>query len=159
MIHVGSGERLVRVIDEHWIRYVAPAFFALLFTFISMLLFYLAGVSAHHNMWLSHATFFAGLVLLTVANHWFFYILLSEAVGFIVITDRRIIFIYTRLLVRESMQEISFDKMKRVKANKRGLMQNLFRYGSLHFEGGADIEMVPHPNRVVRDIELAMGMR
>ena len=154
-----SGERLVRIIDEHWIRYVPPIFLGLLFGSIGLLLFYLAGLSAHHNMWLSHVTLFSALVLVTVANHWFFYVLLSEAVGFIVITDRRIIFIYTRLLVRESMQEISFDKMKRVQASKRGLIQNLFRYGSLHFEGGADIELVPHPNRVVRDIELAMGLR
>lgn len=154
-----SPERLIRIVQEHWMKYVFPVVVYVLLMGISMLLFFFAGLSIHHYMWLSHATFFIALLLMLASHHWFFTLLLSEHLGDIIITNRRVIHMETRLLFEEHMHEISFARIKFVQAKKQGVLQNLLRYGSLVFERGMTIPLVPHPNSVARDIERAMGMQ
>ncbi len=154
-----TGEHLIRIIGEHWIRFVYPVFVYVLLLSISLLLFVLAGFSAEHVMWLSHITFVAGLVLLLLTHHWFFLRLLSEAIDCIVLTNQRSIHFDTHLLFHDDMQENSFDKMRTVEAYHKGLLQNIFHYGTLRFQGGTDIPMVPHPHRVAKEIEQAMGRK
>lgn len=154
-----SGERLIHVINEHWIKYVFPVFVYTTLIGISLLLFVLAGISAHHYMWVSHLTFIAALSLVLLTHHWFFLRLLGDAIDCIVITNQRSIYFETRLLLHDSMRENSFDKMRTVEAYKEGLLQNIFHYGTLKFQGGIDIPLVPHPHRMAKEIEQAMGRR
>ncbi|MBI3332355.1 hypothetical protein HYZ99_05380 [Candidatus Peregrinibacteria bacterium] len=158
-MHHQSDERLVRVMKEHWMKYVPSVIIYILLTGISVLLFFFAGMGVHHYMWLSHSTFLIALTLLCVSHHWFFWTLLNEDLGLIIITDRRVIFMEIRLLSQDHIYEISFEKMRMVHARKQGLFQNIFRYGTVWSEGGLNIPLVPHPNSVVRDIERAMGMK
>ncbi len=152
-----SGEHLVLITDEHWIKYVSPGIVALLLLCISLLLFYFAGLSAHHSMWISHSTFFTGMLLFLFTFHWFFMVLLSEAVDCIIVTNRRLIRLRFRLIFHEDILEVSFEKMKTVDAVKHGILQNILRYGSLVFESKlATIPLVPHPNRVAGIIQKAM---
>lgn len=151
------GERLIGIVDEHWIKYVAPVFIYVLLLGISILLFVLAGISAHHYMWLSHATLIAGLGLMLLTHHWFFLRLLGEAIDCIVITDQRSIQFETQLLLHDDIRENSFDKMRTVEAYHEGLVQNILRFGTLRFQGGTDMRLVPHPHRVAKDIQQAMG--
>ena len=123
------------------------------------LLLLLAGLSAHHAMWIAHLTFIAGLFLMLLTHHWFFLKLLGEAIDCIVITNQRSIHFETQLLFHDEMRENSFDRMRTVEASKEGLLQNILHYGTLRFQGGNDIPMVPHPHRVAKDIEQAMGRR
>ncbi|OGJ56424.1 hypothetical protein A3D88_03525 [Candidatus Peribacteria bacterium RIFCSPHIGHO2_02_FULL_52_16] len=154
------GEQLEQLCDEHWIKYVGTVILATLLFGISLLLFLLAGLSAHHYMWLSHLTFFAGLTLLLFTHHWFFMSLLSELLDSIIITNRRLMRIHFRLIFQEDILEISFDRMKTVDAQKHGLLQNLLHYGTLVFESKlATITLVPHPNRVAHVIQKAMLSR
>ena len=152
-----GGEKLVMITDEHWVKYVMPSLIAALLFGISMLLLLLAGLAAHHYMWLSHASFIAGMLLFLLTLHWFFMVLLSETLDQIIITNRRLLRMKCRLLFGEDILEISFDKMKTVDASKTGIFQNLLRYGTLYFESKlASIALVPHPNKVAAVIQEAM---
>ncbi|OGJ62940.1 hypothetical protein A3C37_05580 [Candidatus Peribacteria bacterium RIFCSPHIGHO2_02_FULL_53_20] len=153
-----NGEQLIRIANEHWIKYVMPIFVFLILIAVSLLLFFLAGMSAYHVMWISHIAFIPAVLLMLVAHHWFFVMVLSEVADCIIVTDKRLIQLKIRLLQHDAMVEVSFEKMKMVEASKVGLLQNILNYGTLHFEGAkAAIKLVPHPNSVARDIEQAMG--
>ena len=151
------GEHVVQVTDEHWIKYLAPVLVSIFLFGISLLLFVFAGMSAHHYMWLSHGTYVAALLLFLITLHWFFMVLLSEALDKIIITNRRLLRIRLRLILDEDILEISFEKMKTVDARKHGFIQNLLHYGTLYFETKlAAVQLVPHPNRVAKIIQEAM---
>jgi hypothetical protein len=154
-----NGERLLMIVDEHWIKYVFPAFVYISLTGVSLFLFSLAGYNAFHSPWISWTLFIVALGLLLVVHHWFFFRLLSEAVDCIIITNQRSIQFETTLLLHDVMRENSFDKMRTVEAYKEGLLQNVLNYGTVRFQGGTDIALVPHPNSVAKDIEQAMGRR
>lgn len=158
--HVEHGERLVKVVDEHWIKLVLPVTVCILVLSASILLFILAGISAHHYMWLSHITLIAATLLFFVAHHGFFMILLSETLDRIIITNKRLIRLKYRLIIQEDNLEISFEKMKTVDAIKKGLLQNILHYGTLMFETKlATVQYVPHPNDVAKTIQEAMAMK
>lgn len=156
---MATQEQLLAIVNEHWVKYVYHVFLSLLLFGISVLLFLLAELSAHHTMWLSHTTFLAGLLLLLLTNHWFFVRLLGEAIDVIVITNLRSIHFETRLLLRDEMRENSFDRMRTVEAAKEGILQNILHFGTLRFQGGNDIPLVPHPHRIAKMIEQAMGRK
>lgn len=158
-VRAPSGERLVRVASGHWIVYVAPysVAFLLIAVSVSALAFSLA--AAANGLAIAVPAFWGGLGLLLFAQHWLFLYRLSDSLGHILVTDRRVIVLSAKLLVSETMREVSFEKMKTVAATKSGFLQNVLSYGTLTFEGGSEIPYVSHPNAVVRDIQQAMGMR
>lgn len=154
------GEHTLAVSDEHWIKYVVPVVIATFLFAIAALLFFLAGLTAHHILWLSHTTYIAALLLFLVTYHWFFMTLLSESLDRIIVTNRRLMRVQYRLIFHEDILEISFEKMKTVDARKRGFLQNLLHYGTLYFETKlAAVPLVPHPNRMARIIQEAMRMK
>jgi hypothetical protein len=153
-----SQEQLLRVLHEHWVKYIVPFFVAILLFGLSGLLFILAALSNHHSNVLAALAYMGSLSLLIFALHWFFIFLLSEASAHIIITNHRVVHLRARLFVRDDILNISYEKMKHIRAEKRGLLQNILRYGSLNFEGGATVHLVPHPNKAARDIEQAMGL-
>lgn len=155
-----SSERLVRVINEHWMIYVLPVTVSLVLFLISSGLFFLAGTTVYHIEWLWALSFALGTVFFFVALHGFFLFLLNESLSQIVITNKRVIRFHDAMPFTEKMLEVTYDKMKTVEAQKNGILQTLLNFGSLDFEQGkAVIDYVPHPNSVVRDIEQAMGLR
>lgn len=157
MTHPHIDERIVKVTDEHWVKYVVPVIIAIFLFAITFLLFILAGITVHHNVWLSHATYLVTLLLFFLTLHWFFMVLLSESLDKIVITNRRLMRVQYRLIFHEDILEISFEKMKTVDVQKHGLIQNLLGYGTLYFETKlATIRLVPHPNRIAKIIQEAM---
>lgn len=155
----GSRERVIRTTAEHWIRFLLPTFVYLLLLGISVLLFLLAGMSAHHEMWLSHVSLITGLLLMLLSHHWFFLRLLGESIDCIIITNQRSIHFDTHLFFHDNIRENSFDKMRTVEAYHDGFLQNILHYGTLRFQGGVDIPLVPHPHTVAKEIEQAMGRR
>ncbi len=153
-----SSEHLVRIASGHWIIYVFPSFLAIVLCAVSFLLLGLASVAAANGQSIAVVSFWAGLLILLFAQHWFFLFLLSDSLCHLLVTDRRVIYTATKLLLSESMHEISFEKMKMVTATKKGFLQNLFSYGTITFEGGTAIPYIAHPNSVVKDIEQAQGL-
>jgi len=156
-IQADHGEYIVTVTDEHWIKYVPSLTVSFFLFFITILLFILAGMSAHHYMWLSHATYIAALILFLTTMHWFFMMMLSETLDRIIITNRRLLRLRYRMLFDEDVLKISFEKMKTVDAKKHGIIQNILHYGTLFFETKlAAVPYVPHPNRIAKIIQEAM---
>jgi predicted neutral ceramidase superfamily lipid hydrolase len=153
-------ERVLLITDEHWIKYVLPCTVYCFLLSISLLLFFLSlsGVFPPFES-LSLIIFLAAFLLFSFAHHWFFLWLLSEAADSIIITNCRSIHFHTHLFFYSDMRENSFDKMRTVEAVKHGFLQNVLNYGTLRFQGGDDISLVPHPQSVARAIEQAMGRR
>lgn len=152
-----NGESLIVAISDHWIKFVIPVFVYILLLGISVVMFLFAGVTAYHYIWLTGGIYIFALLLFLVTHHWFFAMLLSEANERILVTDKRVIHRQMRLFFYDDINEFSFDKMKTVEARKKGFLQNVLQYGSLVFEKSFEIKLVPHPDRVARQIEQAMG--
>ncbi len=152
-----TGETLIVAINDHWIKFVVPVCIYMLLAGISVVLFLLAGATAYHYAWFTSGVYLVALLLFLVTHHWFFAMLLSEANERILVTDKRVIHRQMRLFVYDDINEFSFDKMKTVEARKKGFLQNVLQYGSLVFEKSFEIKLVPHPDRVARQIEQAMG--
>ncbi len=158
--HIQDGEQLVMITDEHWIKLILPVSISILLLSVSFLLFILAGISAHHYMWLSHVTLLAAMILFLMAHHWFFMMLLSEQLDSIIITNKRLLRLKYRLLIQEDNLEVSFQKMKTVDVVKKGFLQNILHYGTLVFETKlASVSYIPHPNDVAKTIQEAMAMK
>lgn len=158
MTALNQNERLIKVSGEHWIKYVLPVAMAICLFSIAVFLLFLAGLSAIHEMWVSHASFITGMALLLFTHHWFFMTLLGEALDGIIITNKRLIRTKCRLIFHEDFLEVSFEKMKTVDSEKRGILQNLFHYGTLMFENNkATIRLVPRPNHIAHLIQEAMS--
>ncbi len=153
-----SAEQFIAVVPEHWVKYVRLVLVYLLLLLGGVVCFYVAGLTAYHQQWVSGSFFLFGLFLILVDHHWFFMAALSQVENHIIITTTRIIWIRHRLFFDEEMLEYSFVKMKSVEAKKTTLLQYIFQYGTIKFESGTPIAYVPHPNAVVRTIEQAMGM-
>ena len=160
-----NHERLVDAFSTHWIKYSMPVFVLFVLLMTSILLFYFAGLSTHHLMWLSHITLLLALVLLVTVHHWFFHRILSDGMDDVIITDKRIIFLDSSLWLRDDMQEIALGQIRAVEARKRGILQNVFHYGSLWFDtggsaigGGKVIPLVPHPHRKAKEILALLEM-
>ncbi len=152
------GERLVDITYEHWVRFVGPILLGAALLGISALLYVLAGITAHHSMWLSHMALVAGMLLFTFTLHWFFMVLLGDALDCILITNKRLLRLQYIPLFHEDILEISFEKMKTVEARKIGVLQNILRYGTLYFETRlASVPYVSHPNAVARTIQETMS--
>jgi hypothetical protein len=81
---------------------------------------------------------------------------LSESMEDVIITNRRFIYLESNLWSMDEMQEISLGEIKGVEAQRRGLLQNIFRYGRMSFDtGGTDMNartfnLIPHPDRKAR---------
>lgn len=154
-----SGEHIIQIVPQHWIRFVLPSVLYVLLLCVSIGLFLVAGYSYTHSAALMQVAFGAGFVLFLVNHHWFFIFLLSEVSSQMIITNRRVVWMQDHLFVDERMAEYAFEKMKSVEAIKHGILQTVLRYGTLRFEHAPDIPLVPHPNRVAKHIEQAIGLR
>lgn len=165
MIRTPEGERLIDAFSTHWVKYVGPAFLYAFLLSVSLLLFYLAGVMAHHSERWSHLSFFAALFLMLLVHHWFFHKIMSEAMVDIILTNKRFIFMRDSLLLHEDMHELSLDRIRAVEAREHGIIQNILRYGSIWFDtGGSDIgtriiTLIPHPHRKAKAIMQLLQMK
>ncbi len=152
-------ERLIGIVQEHWVKYVNPFLIISILLALSMLLFYLAGESAYHEENVSTSLFFAGLLFLLFAHHAFFHRILSEKLDQVIITSKRIIQLKTRLFLEDDIIEIPLDKVRAVRADKRGVLQNLLRYGSISLDANEAITRIPHPQRIAKEISMALEMK
>lgn len=166
MVTPAQHERIVDAWSTHWIKYVVPVVMYLLLGGVSIVLYYFAGLSAHHSVWTSHATLILASLLLLLTHHWFFHRILSEGMMDAILTNKRLIFLEDNIWFSDDMHEVKLENIRAVEAHKRGVIQNLFRYGSLWFDtGGSAIEsgriipLVPHPHDKVKKIMHMLKMK
>ena len=160
MITPSRNEETILVFSTHWIKYVLPSSIYLLMMAVSFALFIIAGSTAYEREGLSIVCFCIGSLLMITVHHWYFHRLLSEAMIDIIVTTKRVIYLKNNLLFNDDMREFSMERLIAVEAQKHGLWQNLFRYGSLRFDTGGSastdrsniIHLVPHPHRITKEI-------
>ena len=151
MIHVDQDEVLISAFDTHWIKFVSPVIAMVTLVLFSFALFYVSYLYYPTGA-LHTATYFSGEIILIATCHWIFYKLMSEGLQDIIITNKRFIFLESRLWLQDSMHEIKMDRIRAVDVYKNGLLKNLFNYGSLWFDIGQSsvefntIKLVPHPH-------------
>ena len=167
MQNVPDEERLIRAFSTHWVKFVWPVFLFGCLCTGSLALLLMAGFTAHHAMWISHVAFFAGLAILLVSYHWFFYRLLSEYMVDIIITNKRVISMRTSLLFMDDMHVVPTANIFAVEARVHGIIQNVMRYGSIWIDTGGSkteetadvIPLIPHPHSVSKDITGLLRMK
>lgn len=152
-----TNERLLLMCSEHWIKLVFPTILFLLLGGASVILSYKAIVSPVSSG-TSELMFFSGILVGTVAVHWYFWFLLAESQIDIILTSKRFVNMHSDSLWKEDILEIAFEKMKTVEAHTTNLLQTVLNYGTLEFEGKTKVPLVPRPGAVARQIEQAMGL-
>jgi len=126
-----------------------------------------AGMAASSSALLSKILLFLGLILTYLSLHWYFHKLLSEAMEDIVITTKRIIWIKEALFTVDEMRQIPLGNIQGVEARKHGILQTVLGYGTLWLDTGgtttadanAQIDQVPHPNRVAGEINKLLRLK
>lgn len=63
--------------------------------------------------------------------HWLFMDIISYLLGFMMVTDRRIIEYHKSVFLREEMKEIPFSQITNIHHEKNGFLQNILNYGVL----------------------------
>jgi hypothetical protein len=151
-------ERVLLITNQHWVTYIVPVMIAIIIGIAGLFLYILAGYTAHHAMWISHAALILGLGLVLLAHHWIFHRILSKIADVIIITNDRVIDMRIRLLLHEAMFEVQLGKVQSVTASKRNILATLLNYGDIEFKPSGSLQYIPYPQRVAREIEKAMGM-
>lgn len=77
-------------------------------------------------------------------SHWFFLILLEYMLGFMMITDRRIVEIHKSVFLREETSEMPFDQITNIHHDKSGFLQNILHYGTLRIDTNIDKPICMH---------------
>ena len=154
-----KDEKLIKIINEHWMKYVPSAIIGFLLTGIGFILFFIWFIGKQETAGILNFFYIFSFNLFFYLHHWFFLILFSEAMGGIILTTKRIIYIRQTLFFSDIMQDISYEKIKTVKAETNGLLHNILHYGNLRFDPEMFIPLVPHPNSVVKEIEQMIGMK
>lgn len=158
---MNEQEKIIQALSTHWIKYVAPTFMFSVVLFAAIAMLASAEIFSMLEEQLSGSiVIFIGVVLLYIAHHWFFHKLLSEAMEDIIITDKRVIWMKELLFCCNEMRQIQLQNIQGVESRKRGLSQTILGYGTVWFDTGgtetsdenARMDMVPHPNRIARQI-------
>jgi len=74
------------------------------------------------------------VIMSIVLLHWLFLDVLAYFLGFMMVTDRRIIEFHKSVFLREEMNEIPFEHITNIHHEKNGLLQNILRYGMLRID-------------------------
>jgi hypothetical protein len=97
-----------------------------------------------------------GAALVLLAYHKFFHMYFSERMRTIIVTNKRVIYLFTRLYMMTHEHEIPLRRITDVSVQRIGFITYLLNYGSICFEApiGQEeslrrcIPYVPHPDHV-----------
>lgn len=80
--------------------------------------------------------------------HWLFLDIIGYFLGFMMVTDCRIIEFHKTVFLREEMKEIPFRQITNIHHEKNGFMQNILNYGVLRIHSNVQepvrMQFVPH---------------
>lgn len=154
---IPADEKLLLLVNEHWMILLRIFFLYLLGLAMSVFLFWLGhnlhGLGSQLGMGL---ILFAYLVLL-VSHHWFFmYVIASELSG-LAITEKRIIDFQFLPYVRHNMTYISIPEITESEKHQQGLIKNLLHYGEVELNLSASrepmtLKFVPYPGVFVETL-------
>jgi hypothetical protein len=146
-----ADERLLKVLHTHWMQF-APLLLVI-FPLSLIIGLLVAGLTLPASSLLGTTSLLLSMVVSVLTLHWFFHLILSISLNDILITDRRILFLSSKLWLRDNMHEILNRRINAVEVSKKGVLQNMLDYGELWFDtGGSEsqdrtqiVPYVPHP--------------
>jgi hypothetical protein len=154
-----AHEQLVFAATAHWVRYVPQSFICGLLAFTGCILASLSWVILRFSPVGAAIAYGIGTAILLFTYHKFFHMILSERMRSIVVTNKRVIYMYPQLFFAENEYEIPLRRITDVSVQKVGLICSLLDYGTLCFEApGSDtavrrcIPYVQHPEYVAQRI-------
>jgi len=100
----------------------------------------------------STAVFHIAMVIYgVVLVHSFFIILINYFLGYMVVTNKRVIEFHKTVFIREEMNEVPYDTMVSIHHEKKGILQNLLQFGTVYIESNVYQHMkmgfVPHAEK------------
>lgn len=105
---------------------------------------------------------FLGMTLFSLfLIHWLFLKIIGYFLGFMMVTDRRIIEFHKTVFLREEMKEIPFHQITNIHHEKNGFVQNMLGYGSLEIHSNVRdpvcMRFVPHSEEKYAKISASYG--
>lgn len=153
------AERLAFAATAHWARYLPQSFICVLLAFAGSLIAILGAIVISSFPAVAAVAYVLGTAILLFAYHKLFHMILSERLRSIVITNKRVVYLYSQLFFAENEYEIPLRRITDVSVQKVGIVRNLLDYGTLCFEapGGEGairrcIPYVPRPEFVAERI-------
>lgn len=137
-----SGEKVDIVLRRHWIAFAFLAIYAISGILFTIILLSVLGTSA-------------SVVLMLIA-FWMYYSLflyvswLNYELDVIILTNNRIVCVEQKTFLNRSVGETTLDKVQEVSIETKGLLANLFDFGTLKIltSGSSpsfDMTYSPHP--------------
>ncbi|GEM_PF-1361333 len=157
-----ATEHVLLVTNAHWVRYVPSTIISMFL--LLMGIFFLSLTSTIVLLPGAATTIYIlGAALILLAYHKFFHMYFSERMRTIIITDKRVIYLHTRLYMAAHEHEIPLRRIHDVSVERIGFITYLLNCGFICFEApiGPEesvkrcIPFVPHPDRVG---ELIVGL-
>ena len=137
-----SGEKVDIVLRRHWIAFAFLAIYALGGILFTIVLLAILGSSAS--------------VILMIVGFWMYYSLflyvswLNYELDVIILTNNRIVCVEQKTFLNRAVGETTLDKVQEVSIETKGLLANLFDFGTLKIltSGSSpsfDMTYSPHP--------------
>jgi hypothetical protein len=137
-----SGEKVDIVLRRHWIAFAFLAIYALGGILFTITLLAILGSSAS--------------VILMIVGFWMYYSLflyvswLNYELDVIILTNNRIVCVEQKTFLNRAVGETTLDKVQEVSIETKGLLANLFDFGTLKIltSGSSpsfDMTYSPHP--------------
>ncbi len=162
------NEKILGFYRQHWIT-LLPLFAT--FAVIVVAFFFVAInfpqlLASHDSSFFRFIAFFACLLLLYFLHHSFL-VLAKHHLSVTIVTNERIIIIHRSLFLINEMEMIDLRHIQEVKIFQIGVMQNIFRFGSLHVilsttSENVLLEFVPNPDfhfRLINKAQQALPNR
>lgn len=154
---IPTHEKLLLLINEHWMILLRIFFLYLLGLGLSVFLFWL-GDNLHELAHpLAMTLLFLGYFVLLVSHHWFFMYVLSLELSGWAITEKRIIDFQFLPYVRHNMAYINIQEITESEKHQQGLIKNFFHYGEVELNLSASrqsivFKYVPYPGVFVETL-------
>ncbi|QQS59749.1 PH domain-containing protein [Candidatus Peregrinibacteria bacterium] len=121
------GMCLLFGVCRHWLPYFLG------YLLLLPLLFWVVNFFGEENA-LSFIAFAFNMVAIIFLVHWFFLAILEYMLGFMMITNRRIVELHKSVFLREEMSEMPFEQITNIHHEKSGFLQNILHYGTLRID-------------------------
>lgn len=154
---IPNREKLLLLINEHWMILLRIGLLYLLGLSLSVFLFWLGDELHELAHPLAMGTLFVAYLVLLVSHHWFFMYVLSLELSGWAITEKRIIDFQFLPYVRHNMSYINIQEITESEKHQQGLVKNFLHYGEVELNLTASREpihfkYVPYPGVFVETL-------
>lgn len=152
--HPDHEEELHLLCREHWMVFVNVFFLYGIGLLLGVVLFWLGNGFYAHNSWLGLSLLFAAFLVVLVAHHWLFMMVISSELSGWAVTSKRIVEFKFLPYVRHDMSYLSIHEVSEIEKQQHGLVKNFLHYGEVEINIATSQQtikyhFVPYPGRFV----------